>query len=108
MTVNNLREDEILDYLMTSDFNEGLTPDELRFLLFKFRNFYRGMAGGLSHQKQRMEETIKTSKMSVENMEKKVSEIMTENDRLEQKYNSLVSKKLSWKERLSGKIIEIE
>ena len=107
MTVNNLREDEILDYLMTSDFNEGLTPDELRFLLFKFRNFYRGMAGGLSNQKERMEETIKTSKMSVESMEQKVSEIMTENHRLEQRYNSLLSKKLSWKERLSGKIIEI-
>ena len=65
------------------------------------------MAGGLSNQKERMEETIKTSKMSVESMEQKVSEIMTENDRLEQRYNSLLSKKLSWKERLSGKIIEI-
>jgi hypothetical protein len=65
------------------------------------------MAGGLSNQKERMEETIKTSKMSVESMEQKVSEIMTENDRLEKRYNSLLSKKLSWKERLSGKIIEI-
>ena len=35
--------DEILEYLMTSDFNENLNKDELKALLIKFREFYRYM-----------------------------------------------------------------
>jgi len=104
MTVNNLTEEEILDYLMTSDFNEGLTPDELRFLLFKFRKFYRTIATGLANHKDRMDETIKISKISVENMEQKVQEIKKEQEIVENKYHLLLNKRLTWKERLSGKI----
>ncbi len=107
MSVNNLTEEEILDYLMTSDFNEGLTPDELRFLLFKFRNFYRTIASGLSNHKDRMDEAIKNSKITVEEMEKKVFQIENVNTHIENKYKQLLEKKLTWKERLSGKINEI-
>ena len=35
--------DEILEYLMTSDFDENLTKSELKALLIKFREFYRYM-----------------------------------------------------------------
>ena len=32
---------EILELLMTSEFNEGLTQEEAKFLLLKSRYFYR-------------------------------------------------------------------
>ncbi len=104
MTVNNLTEEEILDYLMTSEFNEGLTPEELRFLLLKFRKFYRTIASGLSNHKDRMDEAIKTSKLSVENMVQQVEEIKKEKEILENKYENLSMRKLTLKERLYGKI----
>lgn len=36
-----MKEEDIIDYLMTSDFNEGLSDKEAQFLLLKFRQYYR-------------------------------------------------------------------
>ncbi len=41
MRVQDLSDTDILNYLMISEFNEGLSPDEFKFLLYKFRYFYR-------------------------------------------------------------------
>ena len=38
---SRINDNDILDYLMTSDFNDGYTIDESRLLLLKFRQFYR-------------------------------------------------------------------
>ena len=37
----NQSDEDILDFLMTSDFNDDLSPEQFRFLLIKFRQFYR-------------------------------------------------------------------
>ena len=103
--INGLSENEILDYLMTSEFEEGLTPDEFKFLLLKFRNFYRVAACSISSHKERMEKAISDSAEIKSYSELKISEIENQKIEIENKLNTVLNKKLTWKERFNGKII---
>jgi hypothetical protein len=103
--VNELSENEILDFLMTSDFNEGLNLDELKFLLRKFRNFYRISSCTITNAKDRMDEAVEESKNTKRDCEIKIQHTLNEKEQVEKKFNDLVSRKLSWKERMYGKII---
>jgi hypothetical protein len=106
--MNYLSEEEILNYLMTSDFNEGLTPDELIFLLLKFRNFYRISYGRNQNMKNELE--VKTKDLEdfkkIKNLEvhKYLMEKIESEKKLE-KIKKILERKLSWKERFIGKII---
>jgi hypothetical protein len=103
--VNELSESEILDFLMTSDFNEGLNLDELKFLLMKFRNFYRVTSCSITHYKERMENTLIEIERTKSDCDARIKKIETQLESVENKYDSLVNKNLTWKERLKGKII---
>ena len=50
--ISELTDVEILDFLMTSDFEENFSPDELKYLLLKWRYFYRILHG----KNERMQE----------------------------------------------------
>ena len=102
--INGLSENEILDYLMTSEFEEGLTPDEFKFLLLKFRNFYRVAACSISSHKERMEKAISDSAEIKSSSEFKILEIENQKIEIENKLNTVLNKKLTWKERFNGKI----
>jgi len=104
--INELSENEILDYLMTSEFEEGLNPDEFKFLLFKFRNFYRIVACSISSNKERMEKAISDAVEIKSSTELKISEIENQKIEIENKLNTLLNRKLTWKERFNGKIIK--
>ena len=103
--MNNLSSEEIMNYLMTSDFHEGLTPDEYRFLLFQFRNFYRIISG--------KNELLKTDIICKSDRIKEISDskqteinnILSQKAELQNEIDQLKNKKLSWKERFSGKLI---
>ena len=41
MNIKKLTNDETLDFLMTSEFENNHSPDELKYLLVKWRYFYR-------------------------------------------------------------------
>lgn len=104
--VNELKDDEILSFLMSSDFTE-LSNDELSFLLIKFRYFYR----------------ISTAKYEqinykIEDLNKEIQELKEANIKasnlhlesiaiLEDKLNFSRNRKLSIKERWNGKITEV-
>lgn len=101
----NLSEKEVLDYLMTSDFNEGLTPEEYRLLLFQFRNFFRIISGKnellkteLSGKDREMDELRK-------DFEKRMNETLTEKAKVENKIMFNNNRKLTLKERWTGKLI---
>ena len=103
--VDQLSENEILDYLMSSEFEEGLTPDEFKFLLKKFRNFYRVISCSVTNQKERMEKAIqdlesnRNETVDLKNTyESKIYELNTKIDRF-------INRELSWQERFKGKII---
>ncbi|CAG7580501.1 MAG: hypothetical protein SLAVMIC_00447 [uncultured marine phage] len=104
--INNFEtERDLLNYLMTSEFlDEELTPKELRELLFQFRHFYRashGKQNALSHQVNKLDKRINL-------LEKQLSESELESDEKDVKYERVVKRDLSVKERLFGKIIENE
>jgi len=103
--INKLSEDEILDFLMTSDFNEGLNLDELKFLLMKFRNFYRISSCSISHFRERTENSFEETKRTKIDCDNKIKDIENDLEILKNKYNNLVNKNLTWKERIKGKII---
>lgn len=94
-----LNEKEILDYLMTSDFNEGLTQEESRFLLLKFRYHYRVLYSRLESQRYTIDEKISLIDELNEKIEKLENQLLVKEDEL----NSEKNRKLTWKERLKGK-----
>lgn len=98
MINNSLNESDILDYLMTSDFNEGLTQEESKFLLLKYRYFYR-----LIYSKN---ENLSSS---IEELKKEIESIKKENEKLieinKKAYTDLESERvreLTWRERFFG------
>jgi len=103
--VDQLSETEILDYLMSSEFDEGLTPDEFKFLLKKFRNFYRVISCSVSNHKDRMEKAIQDTENTIRKSEE--LEVKFENEKIElhNKIQKILDRKLSWEERFKGKII---
>ena len=103
--MQNFSEKDILDYLMTSEFNEGLTPDEFKFLLYKFRYHYR-LTFGINQNLKLEIDYLKKSIEETESTTKKMIEIANnEKVKSETNYNRLINKKLTWKERIKGKII---
>ena len=51
MKIKELLDDEILDFLMTSEFEDNYSPDELKYLLQKWRYFYRLFNGKVERYK---------------------------------------------------------
>lgn len=96
-----------LNYLMTSDFNEGLTPEKFVELLLRFRYEYRSLSGKNSSY----EKEIEKLKLQNENLSgllyeteiKLNSKIALIEDELHFTTNRL-NKDLTWKERIFGKI----
>ena len=39
--ISELKDEEIMEFLMTSEFEDDYKPEELKYLLVKFRYFYR-------------------------------------------------------------------
>lgn len=101
-----LTEKDILDYLMTSDFNEGLNQDESRFLLLKYKNFYRAIYAKNEQLKSQLDEsTTKLNKIENELMNVKTEYNSVKSD-LESKLNKEVNRKLTFIERILGKKIK--
>lgn len=103
--MQELSDNDILGYLMSSEFNEGFTLEEFKFLLIKFRYFYR-----LTHSKNESLKyqidnlTNELNSLSEQKMNE-VKKLISEKQLLESKYNKLANRKLTWKERIKGKII---
>lgn len=106
--MNHISEDEVLDYLMTSDFNEGLSPDEFIFLLRKFRNFYRISHGKTENLKVELSGRIRDLEEFRNSKNLEVEKYLfdkIEAEKKVQKMRQILNRKLSWKERFLGKII---
>lgn len=102
--IENLKTNkDMLNFLMTSEFlDDELKPSELRELLLKFRWFYRS-----SHSKQiSMDSRIKMLEDKIGTLEKDKDELINEISSKDNKYNYMVNRELSFKERVFGKIYE--
>jgi hypothetical protein len=100
-----LTDEEILDFLMTSEFEDNYKPEELKYLLHKFRYFYRVMNGKYDQVKLQSETEVKKLTDIGESKKLRIENMMVEIANLQNTISSLKSRKLSFKERISGKII---
>jgi len=106
MNFKEMTDNEILEYLMTSDFNEeDLSNDDLKFLLKKYRNFYRILHGMNNRNIIYKDSIIKRLEEEIEKLKKELFMTKKLNAELEDKINNIRNKKLSLKERIYGKII---
>lgn len=106
--ISELKDDEILEFLMTSDFEDDYSPTELKYLLVKWRYFYRLLYGQLERKTNLTDAEIRDLKESVEQYKIDVANLKAEVDSNKNTINYLKNRKLSFKERLTGKIITKE
>ena len=106
--ISELKDDEILDFLMTSEFEDDYSPSELKYLLVKWRYFYRLLHGSSERKTIKFEGDIKDLNEDLDNANKKISNLQSEILSKENIISSLKNRNLSWKERITGKIITKE
>jgi hypothetical protein len=103
--ISELKDDEILEFLMTSEFEDDYSPTELKYLLVKWRYFYRLKQGLLERKTVDFEGKIqnlesKNKSQEVENKNLKIQLADKQNV-----IDSMKNRNLTFKERWSGKII---
>lgn len=100
-----LTDEEILDFLMTSDFETEYKPEELKYLLHKWRYFYRILHGRVDLIRTDKEFEIESLKGEIERLKTLNTQLLIENKDKEEELLQIKNKKLTLKERISGKII---
>lgn len=102
--IGELTDKEILEFLMTSDFNDNLSPDEAKFLLLKFRYFYRQT----SSKNESLSREVESKNKKLEEQEvlsnNRIKDLTIENQTLSAKIDTIMNRKLTTMERISGKI----
>lgn len=89
-----------LRYLMTSDFTENHSPSTYKYLLQEFRNHYRV----LDNKNTQLDRKVNSEKEYIDKLRIENEKLKKERDIFIKKYRDLRNKKLSWKERIFGKI----
>jgi hypothetical protein len=103
--ISELKDEEIMNFLMTSEFEDDYKPEELKYLLFKFRYFYRILHGRHELVKSDGEFSLKNIKEESDAKDNEILRLRAQIANGEDILNSLKSRKLTFKERFSGKII---
>ena len=106
--ISELNDEEMLDLLMTSEFENNLSPTEFKFLLKKWRFFYRILHGKMERTKDDMTYKINVLKEDVEGLKNQNYKTMVDCTKKQDQIEILKNKKLTWKERWTGKIITNE
>jgi hypothetical protein len=108
MSIKELTDEEILDFLMISEFEDNYSPDELKYLLLKWRYFYRLFNGRFERYKTDNEHNIEQLKGNIEFLNKSVVDLQINVANRENTIDALKNRKLTWRERWTGKIITKE
>ena len=106
--ISELKDDEILEFLLTSDLEENYSPTELKYLILKYRYFYRLLHGSGERTKVEFLGEIQKLKESISTLEKDKLNLQVQSANKQNQIDSLKSRPLTWKERISGKIIHTE
>ena len=109
MKISELNDEDVLNFLMTSEFTEGdYSPAEFRYLLTKWRYFHRFFQGRNEQTKMGLEDTIKRLQEELEATKKGEYDAQVKVADKDNLIHSLKNRKLTFKERFSGKIILTE
>lgn len=103
--ISELTDEEILEFLMTSEFEQDYKPEEYKYLLNKWRYYYRVLHGKNELNKTESEGEIKRLMDELESKEVSINYLKTQIVQRDEEVDSLKKRRLTWKERLSGKII---
>jgi hypothetical protein len=103
--ISEFNDEEILDFLMTSEFEGNYKPDELKYLLFKWRYFYRVLYGKLELSKLDLEKLLEEYQTLMKSSNDEKNNLLVELASFENEVHQLKQRKLTWKERIKGKII---
>jgi hypothetical protein len=105
MNMKELNDEEILQYLMTSDLNENFKPEEYKFLIFKFRDFYKLIHGKFNLYKLESEKVIKDLDHLNKSIENQISNFEVQKNLAINELEAIPKqRKLTFKERITGKI----
>lgn len=105
--IKTLTDVELLNYLMTSDsFDEGLTPDEFKFLLIKFKYFYRLSLAKNEQIGLQIEKFINDKNEWDQLNQNKINILLVEIASIKDKIHLYNNRDLTFKERWKGKLIE--
>lgn len=103
--INELTDEEFLEYLMTSEFIENYKPEEYKFLLHKFRYFYRILHGNHTRLKSDNQYSESQLKLEIADLKKQIQLEQVKSADLQNQIDlSKKERKLTWKERMNGKI----
>ena len=109
MKISELNDEDILNFLMTSDFNEGdYSPTELKYLLLKWRYFFRLLQGKNDKIKSKFEGDIQKLEYDKELANNTISNLSLRIMEKDDLIHSLKDRKLTIRERWKGKIILTE
>jgi hypothetical protein len=104
MSINDLNDEDLFDYLMNSEYENNLKPEEYQYLLNKWKYFYRIIHGKyniLKNDHLSFNEKISKKETKYKNEIKNYKEDLNKTNNL---LNSLKNKKLTLKERFLGKL----
>ena len=108
MKIKELSDEEILNFLMTSEFEDNYSPDELKYLLLKWRYFYRLFHGKYERLRDDNISDISMLKSEVQTLNNNIINLQVDVASKDNLIDSMKNRKLTWKERFSGKIITKE
>jgi hypothetical protein len=101
--ISELEDDKILEFLMTSDLDENFKTEEYKYLILKFRSFYKMLYGKHSLYKTNTEIQIRNLTADVDKLNKEIVKTQIERADSENKLEqATLPRKLTWKERWSG------
>lgn len=103
--ISELKDDEILEFLMTSDFEGDYSPTELKYLLNKWRYFYRILNGRLDRDVQKLEGDLQTIENQIKTKDLQIGNLKNEIINKDDIITTIKNRNLTFKERWSGKII---
>jgi predicted RNase H-like nuclease (RuvC/YqgF family) len=99
-----LTDEEILEFLMTSDLIENYRPDDYKYLIFKFRNFYKILHSKHQLYKTQTDPLIKNLQSSVDNLTRELESEKNARRQLDSQLEDVKKpRKLTLKERIYGK-----
>jgi hypothetical protein len=103
--ISELKDDDILEFLMTSEFEDDYSPTELKYLLVKWRYFYRLKNGAMERISVDLEGKIKDLEEKVKAKEREKTNLQIQLVDSQNIIHSMKQRNLTFKERWSGKII---
>ena len=105
MKISELSNNDVLDFLMTSDFNDDYSPDELKYLLVKWRYFYRLSQGMNDQIRTKFEGDIQELEKEIGLHNNTIGYLKSISDEKDELIMSMKSRKLTFKERIKGRIM---